>query len=87
MAPIDTGLSATDSRQSERSSRRDRLIDGLGLLGSAGFLAWLAIAWVQDIFATWADALLFLLFFLAMAGACLYRCIGSLRTLVSRNRR
>ncbi len=84
MASTDSDVSPTDGPASGERGGRDRLIDGLGLLAAAGFLAWLALAWVQDAFATWADALLFLLFFLAMAGACLYRCIDSLRAVFGR---
>ncbi|MGD8643854.1 MAG: hypothetical protein PVI15_06180 [Chromatiales bacterium] len=62
-------------------AQRDRLIDALGLLAAAGFLGWLALAWGQDAFTSWVDAWPFLLFFLALTGACLYRCLRSVLSL------
>lgn len=87
MASTSTEKTSDVTSEPARVQRRDRLIDGLGLLVAAGFLAWLALAWVQDTFAGWTDALLFLLFFLALAGVCLYRCFGSLRALYRRGGR
>ena len=79
----ETSASGDDSWQSdkmgERMSRRDRFIGGSASLLAGLFFGWLALVWVRDQFGPGPEGRLFVLFFMALAVACLFRCFSSFR--------
>lgn len=63
----------------DRARRRDRLIGGAASLFAGMFFGWLALVWVRDQFGPGPEGRLFVVFFMALAVACLFRCFSSFR--------